>query len=82
MRHVGAGLGSRFLTAVEDALAGVTEWPRAAPVWLESPVEIRRARVRGFPYHITYLVDDATIWVLALAHDRCEPGYWHGRLEG
>lgn len=61
------GLGIEFF---EGALV------RRVPVDLQ----VRRAPVQRFPYHVVYLETSSTIRVLAIAHDRRRPGYWKSRL--
>jgi hypothetical protein len=36
--------------------------------------------VARFPYHVIYLETATQIWILAIAHDRRKPGYWHPRV--
>lgn len=74
-------LGTRFLAAVDAALTHVGQWPEAAPLVPSMPtaVAVRRVTVRQFPYRIAYLVLEDTIRVLAVAHTRRAPGYWHDR---
>jgi hypothetical protein len=43
--------------------------------------EVRRVPVGRFPHHVVYTYDDDTVDVLAVAHDRREPGYWAGRKD-
>ena len=40
----------------------------------------RRFPVSLFPYHVVYLPEEDDIYVVAFAHDRRQPGYWHGRM--
>ena len=40
----------------------------------------RRAPVRRFPFHVVYLELSDEIRILAFAHDRRFPGYWHSRI--
>lgn len=46
------------------------------------PVElaVRRLAVKRFPYHVFYLEAPEELRILAVAHDRREPGYWTIRL--
>lgn len=78
-----AGLGARFLAAVDSTLTRIEQWPEAAPLvaGLPDDVAVRRATVRQFPYRVAYLLLDETIRVLAVVHTRRAPGYWHGRAE-
>ena len=40
---------------------------------------IHRDILRHFPYTVFYEVDNLTVTVLAVAHQRREPGYWRAR---
>lgn len=76
-----SGLGDEFMEAVDDALAFIAQWPHSGSPTPEVPsdLRIRRAHVRRFPYHIVYLEMLGVIRILAFAHDRRSPGYWHNR---
>ncbi|HTT92191.1 MAG TPA: type II toxin-antitoxin system RelE/ParE family toxin [Acidimicrobiales bacterium] len=78
-----AGLGVRFLVAVDVAVRSAVHWPQSgAPVrGVREELQLRRLRVDRFPYHLVYLVADDVIHVLAVAHDRRRPGYWRSRVE-
>ncbi len=39
----------------------------------------RRHRLHGFPHALIYRVGSDSLLVLAVAHERREPGYWRGR---
>ena len=77
------GLGADFLDAVDTALEFISQFPAAGESMPDVPpeLEIRRIPVRRFPFHIAYLgpIDDV-IRILAFAHDRRSPGYWHSRV--
>jgi plasmid stabilization system protein ParE len=79
-----AGLGVAFLGAVDAAVESLVRWPGAgAPVTgLAQDLDVRRVPVSRYPYYVAYLVEDAVIHVLAIAHDRRRPVYWSGRAEG
>ena len=76
------GLGLEFFDAVDAALEQIFRLPHAgAPVKrLPLDLPVRRAPVKRFPYHVIYLEANATIRVLAIAHDRRKPGYWKSRV--
>lgn len=42
---------------------------------------MRRASFRMFPYHLLYEVDDNTIYLVTLRHDRRHPSFGLDRLE-
>ena len=70
------GLGYEFLRALRAALSPLAREPRQFPVVLD---DIRRTRLRRFPYSIFYVVTaDATI-VIAVMHDRRDPRRWQAR---
>ncbi len=71
------GLGERFLTGIEFAMAGVVDSPLAWPV-LERDVRRRLSRV--FPYAVLYAVEPDRIFVLAVMHCHQMPGYWRDRV--
>lgn len=76
-----SGLGQRFLDSVTSTIDQIRRFPRAgAPVpYVPSDLPVRRAPVKGFPYHVVYLDTAEAIRVLAFAHYRRRPGYWVGR---
>lgn len=79
-----AGLGERFLAALERTLERATERPRLGAIWTATqlPVwaSVRRIRVPDFPYLVVYSVEVDHIGVLAIAHGRRNTGYWVRRV--
>ena len=76
------GLGIEFFDAVDATLDQIVRLPKAGALVRHVPVDlqVRRAPVKRFPYHVVYLETASTILVLAIAHDRRRPGYWTSRL--
>lgn len=76
-----SGLGHRFISAVDATIHALKRWPRTGALVDDATNsrEIRRAPVKGFPYHLGYLVTDDAMVVLAVAHDHRRPGFWHHR---
>ncbi len=72
------GLGRRFRTAVEIEIGGIEAMPFRFRV-LHAP--FRRCLVSKFPYAIIFSIEPDFILVVALAHAKRKPGYWHGRVE-
>ena len=72
------GLGGEFLDEVERVAALLVAFPN-----LGVPVsDIRReALLNRFPYRLVYDLDDAGIRVIAVAHQKQRPGYWHWRVD-
>ncbi len=72
-----AGLGQRFLRAVEKAIEHILLFPEAAPL---VGATVRQKVVRRFPYSIFYVFEKSSILFVAVAHQKKEPMYWRGRL--
>ena len=75
-------LATRFILAVDDAIQRLRESPEAQSPHPEAPEgsDVRRARVKGFPYWLVFLQRGDGVIVLACTHARRRPGYWRGRL--
>ena len=75
------GLGFELRNETNDALARIAEAPgRFAMVDdVASDIHARQRHLRRFPYSIVFVEDGDRIRVLAIAHQRRAPGYWHGR---
>jgi toxin ParE1/3/4 len=60
----------------------IAEWPRTGSIVEDAPadLEIRRAPVSRFRFHVGYVVLDDRVRVLAVAHDHRKPGYWQTRV--
>ena len=71
------GLGDAFLIEVLKTLRLVEQFPQA---WHSLGPEIRRCRLRRFPYSVVYTLDGPGILVLAVAHQHRKPDYWKNRL--
>jgi len=70
------GLGGEFLDEISRSLAFAVEFPEAATVIRGS---VRRLVVSRFPYSILYRRLQGGIRVLAIAHHKRRPEFWHGR---
>lgn len=71
------GLGASYLAEFEKVL-GQGESPQRYP--LEREPDVRRIRLKRFPYAVLYREVSGTVQVLAVAHHRRRPQYWMGRL--
>ncbi|MEO8998332.1 MAG: type II toxin-antitoxin system RelE/ParE family toxin [Rhodanobacter sp.] len=70
------GLGRRFLSTVESALAEILDHPlTGAPL----RGDVRRKQLGRFPYQLLYRLDDEEIRILAVMHKRRRPLYWAER---
>jgi toxin ParE1/3/4 len=72
-----AGLGMRFLDAVDVARKQILEAPLA---WHPLGQGLRRCHLKCFQYGLIYRMREQLIEIIAVAHDRRRPGYWKPRL--
>ena len=70
------GLGHEFVRAVRIGLAAIERSPDQFPIAVD---DIRRARLRRFPYLIFFVVLPESISVLAVMHGRRDPRRWQAR---
>ena len=72
-----SGLGRQFVAEVRKARDRIIALPKAAPEVREG---IRRRSIHRFPYSVIYSAIDEQIVVVAIAHKRRQPGFWHERI--
>lgn len=70
-------LGNRFREDVELTIARILKFPDG---WQPLSRVVRRCTLSGFPYGIIYRVKPDEIRMLAVMHQRREPGYWKTRF--
>jgi toxin ParE1/3/4 len=79
-----SGLGEEFLHAVAEALTAVEEAPERFPaVHREGEIEVRRARLRRFPFGLFFVQkagEVRSVTVIACLHARRDPEHWTRRL--
>ncbi|PKB68188.1 MAG: hypothetical protein BZY81_02430 [SAR202 cluster bacterium Io17-Chloro-G4] len=73
-----AGLGASYLAEFESVLEVICETPNRYPI--EREPDIRRARMRRFPFTILFRESEETVQVLAVSHHQRRPSYWITRL--
>jgi plasmid stabilization system protein ParE len=71
------GLGDAFLLETVAAIDRIRRFPQA---WHPLGNEMRRCRLRRFPYGLIYSSDEEGILILAVAHAHRKPGYWRDRI--
>ncbi|MFP4634974.1 MAG: type II toxin-antitoxin system RelE/ParE family toxin [Nitriliruptoraceae bacterium] len=78
-----SGLGLAFLAAADQAVEHLAASPDSgAPVPGVPPSPlVRQLPISRFPYRIAYLVKLEELRVLAVAHARRRPDYWHARTK-
>ncbi|MCA9074465.1 MAG: type II toxin-antitoxin system RelE/ParE family toxin [Planctomycetaceae bacterium] len=75
-------LGVKFQVELDTVLDRIQESPESEPL-LETvtlDVEVRRRRLRRFPYFVAYRILKDEVIVLAVAHESRHPGFWIDRL--
>ncbi|HMP97260.1 MAG TPA: type II toxin-antitoxin system RelE/ParE family toxin [Kiritimatiellia bacterium] len=72
------GLGRRFREAVEVEVHAIASMPYRFRV-LRAP--FRRCLVPKFPYAIIFVPEPRFILIVAVAHTKRKPGYWHDRVK-
>ncbi|TVR27738.1 MAG: type II toxin-antitoxin system RelE/ParE family toxin [Nitriliruptor sp.] len=78
-----SGLGLAFLAAVDRAVEHLAVWPDSgvAVPGVPASFPVHQLPLSGFPYRIAYMATSQELRVLAVAHARRRPGYWHARPE-
>jgi toxin ParE2 len=74
-----AGLGDAFLLEAVAAIERIRQFPDA---WHPLGENVRRCRLRRFPYGLIYQADETGVLVVAVAHTHRRPEYWRDRLKG
>jgi plasmid stabilization system protein ParE len=73
-----AGLGDAFLLEAVAAIERIRQFPDA---WHPLGENLRRCRLRRFPYGLIYHAYGTGILIVAVAHTHRRPDYWRDRLK-
>ena len=71
------GLGETFADAVDETISRIQSMPKLYAVVFQN---VRRAKVRTFPYLIYYRLLQERIEVLAVLHGNRDPKRWQERV--
>jgi hypothetical protein len=71
------GLGARFLDELDHQAGRISANPLQFPAVL---ADVRRARLRRFPYGLFFRTVDEIIFVLARFHSSQDPLIWQSRI--
>lgn len=66
-----------FLREIDRAIAVIAAAPR---VWPHFELGTRRYVLQRFPYSIIYREADGSVEIVAVAHHKRRPRFWHRRL--
>ena len=72
------GIGALYLAEFEQVMEAVCASPQRYPV-ARKP-DVRRIRMRKFPFTILFRKSAGSVQILAVAHHRRRPQYWLGRI--
>ncbi|MFY9875534.1 MAG: type II toxin-antitoxin system RelE/ParE family toxin [Rhodomicrobium sp.] len=72
-------LGDALFDEVVSASQRLCDFPE---LWPKVRQNIRRCRLKRFPYSLLYRADAEEIVVIAVMHHRRRPDYWRSRLKG
>lgn len=70
------GLGTVFIDEIQRAIGNISRHPEAYAL---IQGRVRRTILNKFPYSLIYSVRSNEIRILALAHQKRRPFYWHKR---
>jgi len=70
------GLGDRFLDDIQACVDRISERPH---IGRRIGEHFRVVLARRFPFSVIYAAEEATIVIVAVAHQRRRPGYWRDR---
>ena len=76
------GAGAEFLAEVDAALDRIRANPASMPALEDytGPHELRRCRLRRFPYVVQFVLRRGDVLVLAVVHAHRRPLHWLARL--
>ena len=69
-------LGLTLIAKFEKAVALLSENPELGAPWVSGT---RRFVLRRFPFNIAYSLFPDHLFIIAIAHQRRRPDYWHRR---
>lgn len=70
-------LGVDFRKNIETVVGKIQSSPLR---WRSYSKRTRRALIPRFPYLVIFLERADQILIIAIAHGKRRPGYWHGRI--
>ena len=78
-----AGLGEKFIDAVESAIALLKEeFPPLVPLEGEAARQgVKQLLLHRFPFSLMVMPDEKGMIVLAVAHQHRKPFYWRNRTD-
>lgn len=68
-----SGLGAEFLDEIQRALDRILNWPELGKI---VSANFRSSVLARFPFSLVYRIEDDTVLMVAVAHQRRRPNYW------
>jgi hypothetical protein len=70
------GLGFDFSVEIFTAVNNIINYPEAWPIVED---DIRRCLINRFPFGVLYSLEQTSVLILAVMHQRRQPDYWKNR---
>jgi len=70
------GLGREFLLSLDAKINAIQRNPKQFPIKYKN---IRRALIDRFPYGIFYIIENETVYIIAIIHTKRNPTTWKKR---
>lgn len=76
------GMGQVFIDVMREAVSRLTTTPDGSTTMPRAPTShvVHRVFARRFPYAVIFVVKEDVVYVVAFAHMKRRPDYWHARL--
>lgn len=71
------GLGEIFIEHIIRSIGYIERNPLASPL---IDRRVRKASLQKFPYSIIYYLSESELVIVAVAHHKRRPDYWHDRI--
>jgi plasmid stabilization system protein ParE len=72
------GLGREFAAEARVVIDHILDHPLSGA---RAEADTRRKLLLRFPYSVIYLIEPTRLRIIALMHQRREPGYWLTRID-
>ncbi|HWD92850.1 MAG TPA: type II toxin-antitoxin system RelE/ParE family toxin [Verrucomicrobiae bacterium] len=77
-RARGRNLAIRFSREIQKTIARLVAHPDR---WRILEHDIHRCLVNVFPYSVLYTIEPDYVLIVAIMHNKRQPGYWRSRLK-
>ena len=76
-------LAQDFIAGFRQRLERIQRFPHSGALvtGFDVPFDIRRAKLKRFPFHIFFTVRETEVIIIAIAHEKRRPGHWTDRID-